>query len=508
MKILWFTYEGIGLTVAKKLQEEGHEVRVGVVQNIKELEIDKEETPEDAAQRLSSFEGMIEKQSASSLLKEAADFTDKDDWSVICDFNNLFAIGDKLREMGFAGEDTRGFVFLPTREQHELESDRDKAKEFVKEHYQIEVGEKHDFKTTDDGIKFLQEAAAKGQIWVLKAYNDDLNAIVPTSDDPMLAKDELISAMVSDRAGYESQGYLLEEKITKPLEITPQIVFYDGEPVFHNIDIETKPLLAGDTGPQTGCSSNLVYRISAFDPIAELAFPPIVFDMARQHRGLYVWDASILIDGRTGKKFFGEFCANRWGWDAFFTELSMCDSVSSYFEEVMRGSNPLRRQFGAAVRMFNVKKHADYPVIHKGKWRDLWLYDVHAVKGVISSIGYSWDLLVATGAADTLESAVDAAYDRLKEIAFTGGGYRPKFDFLSLDFPTSILNRWNAGLDANMYYGQKWEGTSVDERVKVLEETVDRLRNDGQARERVYEEKIREVRDEVMAALNDHEDDA
>lgn len=505
MKILFFTYEGIGLTVAKKLQEEGNEVLVGVVQSYKEMGIDKEEDPEDTKKRLMTFDGMIEKMTAEELFKMADAFDDKDDWSVICDFNNLYRAGERLLEMGFGGENTRGFIFVPTEEQYSLESDRDKAKDFVKAHYQIEVGEKKDFKTIDDGIKFLTESAESDRIWVLKAYNDDINAIVPSSEDPMLAKDELISALASERAGYEMMGYLLEEKISEPMEITPQAVFYDGKPVFFNIDIETKPLLAGDTGPQTGCASNLVFGIGEFDPVSEMAFPPIVYDMALQHKGLFVWDASILIDRRTGKQYFGEFCANRWGWDAFFTELAMCESVTSYFESVMEGQSPFVHQFGASVRMFNVKKNADFPVLYKGDLKDIWLYDVHDVKGRISSIGYSWDLLVATGAASQLDMAVDRAYDTMKTVAFTGGGYRPKFDFMSQDYPTSLMSRYNENV-GKFWYGEKYQGPGVDERIGVLERELEKSHKDVLDIKSQHSADMREMRDQLIA-LVDHDED-
>lgn len=496
MKICWFTFDGNGFSIAKKLQEEGHTVLVGQAETYKELGIDKEEDPKDQIQRMSTWEGMIEKKTAKQLLKEMESFEDKDEWGVICDFNNLFAVADKIKEMGFAGENGHGFYFLPTREQFELESDRDAGKNFVKENYKVEVGEKHDFKTIDDGIKFLQDAGTKNQVWVLKAYNDDLNAIVPTSEDPMLAKDELISALASERAGYEAQGYLLEEKITNPQELTPQAVFYDGEPVFFDIDVETKPIFAGDTGPQTGCASNLIFSISEFDAISELAFPPIVYAMAAKQKGLFVWDASILIDRRTGKKYFGEFCANRWGFDSFFTELAMCDSVSDYFENVMQGINPLTKRFGASVRMFNVKKAGNISVIHKST-DDIWMYDVTKPKKDVVSIGYCWDLLVATGAGNDIDQAVDNCYERLSEVAFTGGGYKPKFDFLSQDYGTSLINRYNDNV-GQLFYGEQYKGASTDERVRKLEHEVDRIKKESKV-------KINTMRDQMVAALNDGE---
>lgn len=500
MRIVWFTFDGNGFSVAKKLQEEGHEVLVGQAETYKELGIDKEEDPKDQKQRMQTWEGMIEKTTAQELLKTMESFEDKDDWGVICDFNNLFALAEKAQELGFASENGRGFYMLPTREQFELESDRDKGKNFVQEHYQIRVGEKHDFKTIDEGIKFLQEAATRDQIFVLKAYNDDLNAIVPTSDDATLAKDELISALASERAGYESQGYLLEEKIAEPLERTPQAVFYDGRPVFYDLDIESKPLLAGDTGPQTGCSANIIVPISEFDPICDMAFPPIVYDMAQKQKGLFVWDASILTDARTGEHYFGEFCANRWGYDSFFTELSMSGSVGAYFEKVMRGENPLIHPFGVAVREFNVKKTGGISVIHK-EVQDVWMFDVKATKsGGVASIGYCWDLLVATGAGKDLDEALDICYERLKSIAFTGGGYRPRFDFVSEEYPTSMMTRYNEGV-GKLFSGTKYEGIGIDERLRRIEKEMGRIKKDADTRIAMAEREKDSLKGEVMEAL-------
>lgn len=501
MKILWFTFEGIGLHVAKRLQDEGNTVLIGQVETYKELGIDKEEDPKDTAMRVSTFNGIIEKKSAKTLLKEASKFEDKDEWSVICDFNNLFAIAEKLKEMGFAGENCSGFVFLPTREQYELESNRDKGKGFVKKHYSIQVGEEHSFKTIDEGITFLEKSKGEDKIWVLKANNDDINALVPKTDDPSLAKDAIISALASDRAGYEMQGYILEEKISQPMELTPQAVFYDGDPVFFDLDIENKPLGAGNNGPQTGCSMNLVAQISQYDPICEISFPPIVYDMAIQHKGLFVWDASILIDARTGKQYFGEFCANRWGWDALFTELSMCESVTDYFQSVMNGRNPLRRPFGASVRMFNPKKDSSKQIIYKSL-EGIWLYDVWQNGKKLLPIGYSWDLCVATGAGESIEDATDECYERIEQIEFDCGLIRPKFDFLSQDYPTSITNRYNEGA-AKLYMGTPFEAKSVDEKVKVLEKKVELMQKKDADREILVKKQIDEMRDTLTRALED-----
>jgi hypothetical protein len=104
-------------------------------------------------------------------------------------------------------------------------------------------------------------------------------------------------------------------------------MFYDGEPVATTLDIENKPFGSGNVSMQTGCAQDLVFPIADTDRICELAFPPIVAELARKRRGLFYWDASLLIDRRSRKIHFGEFCSNRPGFNSLFSELAQCKSV-------------------------------------------------------------------------------------------------------------------------------------------------------------------------------------
>jgi hypothetical protein len=42
-------------------------------------------------------------------------------------------------------------------------------------------------------------------------------------------------------------------------------------------------------------------------------------------------------------------------------------------------------------------------------------------------------------------------YRHVDDFSFVGMYYRPKFDYLSLDYPTSIINRLNYGLERGLY---------------------------------------------------------
>ncbi|PYL10892.1 MAG: hypothetical protein DMF48_09740 [Verrucomicrobia bacterium] len=108
------------------------------------------------------------------------------------------------------------------------------------------------------------------------------------------------------------------------------------------VEFENKPFGSGNISIQTGCSQNLLFPIGMSDKINAIAFPPVVDTMAKQHKGLFYWDASLLIDKRTGKIYFGEFCSNRPGYNSLLTELAQCSSVHHYFSSVVRKQNPFK----------------------------------------------------------------------------------------------------------------------------------------------------------------------
>lgn len=437
MKYIFFTYDHVGTSIARKLIEEGNTVILAVIQDASELKNDKKEDADKKKERLALFDGMIQKHDAKKVLKMMTKIKNKDEWFVIFDFNCLWRYSEAVLKMGF----TQGF--FPLKKDFDFEEDRDAGKKMVKENYPtLKVAEVHEFKSVEEGISFL-ESDTSGNIYVLKSYDGDGSTVVPMSEDPELAKEELRGALELEQKDYEKKGYILEQKIINPLEITPQAVFYNGELVCTNVDIENKPLGAGSVGCMTGCAGNLIIKTELKDKINKIAFPKVVYDRAKEHKGLFVWDASILIDQKDGSLYFGEFCANRWGYDAMFAELMMCDSVSSYFESIVKGKNPYIKTFGVGVRMFNLKKHKDVPIIFKKDEEGVFMYDCLIKEDKIVSTGTEWDLLSVNGADDNPDKAVEKCYNTLDGVSFTNGYYRPKFDFVSLEYQNSILNRFN-----------------------------------------------------------------
>jgi len=84
----------------------------------------------------------------------------------------------------------------------------------------------------------------------------------------------------------------------------------------------------------------MVFPTDMNDRINKIAFPPIVDEMAKEHKGWFIWDASILVSKKDGKMYFGEFCSNRPGYNCFFTGLAQGGTIDHFFENIVKKKNP------------------------------------------------------------------------------------------------------------------------------------------------------------------------
>jgi hypothetical protein len=237
-------------------------------------------------------------------------------------------------------------------------------------------------------------------------------------------------------------------------------MYYDGVPLVTTLNFENKSFGSGNISIQTGCAEDLVFPTDMEDRINKISFPPIVDEMARQHKGLFIWDASILINKRDGKMYFGEFCSNRPGYNSFFTELAQLGSVTQFFEKIVRKESPFSLgTVGTSVRIFNLNRDESEKVsanitvdYRKEIEKNLWLWDVRKnLRGKLVTVGSDWNLAVITGSGKSIDEAVGKMYHSVEGFAFVGAYYRSKDDYLSLDYSTSIINRLNYGLERGLY---------------------------------------------------------
>lgn len=464
LNMVWFTFDGIGLPIAKKLISEGNNIVIAQIQSKKDLGDDGDEEPEAKRRRLSLYDGILDKQDAMKVLKQMKKVDRKEDWIVFFDFNSMGHVAEQVLAMGFK----RGL--FPLCADAELEKDRDAAKDIVKEHYpHLTVAEVNEFSKVEEGIKFLEET---DKLWVLKGNGDSAKTLVPQNDDPELAKQILIDALEAHKANYEEDGgFILEEKIVGGYEATPQIVFLDGKVVFTDVDIENKNVGSGNLSVQTGAMQTLVVKSKLKDEINEIAFPEWVYKKAKEHTGLFITDAGLIC--KDGKYYFTEFCFQRFGYDSFFAEIDMAGSATDFFSKVFDGKNPLQKDFGVAIRGMNMHKGDKDRRVLEGvsmttkEEERTFIFETKAEGDKYVSTGGGWDLVVFVGSGDTINAAADVAYAAVEEFAFEDLYYRPKFDFLSFDYQSSIPNRF-AELNGDLFDASEMEGMQAyDAKVKI-----------------------------------------
>lgn len=457
MKYIFITYNGLSLPIAYKLQQEGKEVVVGQIEDIKEYVMEEEarkasETVFNRERRMRLFRNMVKMAPAEKVIEQLRQVKNHSEYFIFFEENNLYRWADKVRDLNVHGN-------FPTKEDYLFEVDRDHAKNFVKQYYsKLYTPEVKEFNKVADAINFLKDAK---EIWVLKGKHDHARTYVPSMNDVELAKGQIIEMLNNFPLEYERMGFILELFIPSIIEVTPEKMYYDGVPLCTTLNFENKSFGSGNISIQTGCSEDLVFPIEMEDRINKICFPPIVDEMAKQHKGLFIWDASILINKRDGKMYFGEFCSNRPGYNSIFTEIAMSGTANNFFEKIVRKESPFTMGMVAtSVRIFNLNRDEETnkvadnisvdfrPEIEK----DLWLWDVRKnQRGKFVTVGFDWNLAVITGAGKSIDEAIRSMYRNVDGFAFVGAYYRSKNDFLSLDYLTSIINRLNYGLERGLY---------------------------------------------------------
>ncbi|MEK7605638.1 MAG: hypothetical protein AAB478_03905 [Patescibacteria group bacterium] len=455
MKYIFITFSGLGLPIAYKLHQQGFEVMVGVIQNISDYVMEGEiakETDFNRKRRLQLFQGMMPLEDAHAVIEKMKKIENPDEWFIFFEENNLFRWADQIKDLGFHGN-------FPTRDDFLFEVDRDRAKQFVKEHYpKLYTPEILEFKKVEEGITFLKDSK---DIWVLKGQHDSAMTYVPSNDDPELANNQITEILTNFPDKYERLGYILERFIPSIIELTPEKYYYDGVPIATSVLFENKSFGSGNISVQTGCSEDLVFPTDMEERLNKIAFPPIVDEMAKEHKGWFIWDASILVSKKDGKMYFGEFCSNRPGYNCLFTEMAQCGSPNAFFENIVKKKNPFTvGTVASSVRIFNMNQDeedesvsSDILINYKPEIeKDVWMWDVRRNEhGNLVSVGTDWNLAIITGAGKSINEAINKLYRNVDAFAFLGAYYRPKDDYLSMDYTSSIINRVNYGVERGLY---------------------------------------------------------
>ncbi len=427
------------------------EIVIGQIQDLKDTVTSKEkfkpEDPEEKKRRLTVGDGFCKKVSAEELVKKVNADPNPEEAFVFTDLNICWKFAEQMKDSGVPG-------IYPTEADRLLEVDREGMKEMFNKHYpDLKVGQVEEFKKVDDALKFLDGTE---DVWVLKGDDIDAKTVVPDTDQPDLARGQIETALEAGKDKYEKSGFILEKKIKDVKELTPQLTFFDGKPISANIDIELKRQGAGDVGPMCGCAADLVFPISLDSPILKMAFPKYVYDMAKKHGGLFIFDCSLLFDPRTGDAFAGEVCSNRPGWNSVLTEMSLSGGAQHWLEALQEGKDPFDgvSGFASSVRVFNPNKedHGAMPDMSIDYEESVNIFLMDGKDEECCTAGYGTDLAIVTGVGSTIKSAAHKAYTNLMDFNFEGKIYRPEEDYMSEKYKSSIINRYKYGKSKGLFY--------------------------------------------------------
>jgi len=452
MMLYIFTAMGEMAGLAIALARRRYPVRLAIVDDLETLSaeglrpFDKVESQRTRQKRLALADGLVEKIEAKDAVRSILRSRNKSKIGVLFDMNYLFRYASVLADTGVRGH-------FPTAWDARMELDRAAAKSFVSEFYDgIQETPRREFKSVAEAADFIRES---DRIWVIKPNSADATTYVPRSNDISVAQEEVLGALERNKKDYESEGFVLEEKLIDMVEITPERLYVDGQVVWEVIDIETKELGSGGIGPTVGCAQDLVFRLDKLGrklgrQIQEIAFPPVVDEMARRRGGIFLWDASLYLTPEG--VYFGEFCPNRFGYNSLYTEIELSGlDVDDFVEGLFSGRVEMMDGYGASVRLFGLAREEDgsfsesHGVIpfEDGYW---WL-SVKDDGGIrLADVGdrgsVALDVGVVTGYGKSFEDAVDEVYRRVTRVSWDGIYYRPKADYLGDHF-RSIKTRFN-----------------------------------------------------------------
>lgn len=407
-------------------------------------------------QRLLDGKGFITRHKAQEVVDKllAMPKTKRQEVTVIFDFNHGQKFGEILKKAGFHGIFAQDWAY-------DLERKRDEAGKMVKKYYkEIMVPQQVKFGTgsADKILEFLEKQQDK--VWVVKPDGEGLWVFPPKSNDPFAAFQETKRFLTDKKNDLNSVPVMLQEKIIGT-EINIETAYYRGKPVYAAIDLENKYTDPEERGKQSGCAYDLVTFVPLDCELRRLCNEP--FDaIALQMKFTGLMDMNAIISTKDGKPYFIEFCPNRFGYNALFTEIEAYGKgTDTYLKDLTQGTfNPPMGRFACSIKLFDrdhkehfydsiFKEDYDYPTVTVEDPEGVWLYHVWKDSKTTRLSHYCDDAVVVTASSDTPQGAIHKAKLKAERaVDFDGKYFRSDVD--EFDQPWNPVYRYNFLRDRNL----------------------------------------------------------
>ena len=392
--------------------------------------------------RLLQGKGVITRHPAQQVVDKLLSVPASKDVTVIFDFNHGTKYGEALKKHGYHGVFALNWAY-------DLERKRETASKMVAKLYKdVSVPREMKFGTgsADRMIQFMEQNS--DSVWVVKPNSEGMWVFCPRSEEPPIALDENVRHINAHKAEINAIPFILQEKIIGT-EINIETGYHQGKPVYAAIDLENKFMETEELGHQSGCAFDLVKFVPLDCELRRMCNQP--FDaFAKKTNFTGLMDMNAIISAKDGKPYFIEFCPNRFGYNALFTEIEAYGKgVDGYLKDFTTGAMApdTGERYAASIKLFNRDYHEDFyksmldkeyepvevtvePAKQATESEDgIWLWDIFKEKGKTFLANYSDDSAVVTASSDTPEGAIEKAkFKAERMIDFDGKYFRGDID--------------------------------------------------------------------------------
>lgn len=357
---------------------------------------------------------------------------------IIFDFNHNWEIGEQLRSEGFK-------VFGGQELTYKMEKDRFFGTEIIKK-ANLETPQTHEFKTINDGLKFLDENIDSAYVFKPDDSGEGcFSTYVADSVRPEKANRELYAYMVSQDG--EAGTYILQERIDG-VEANLELWLYNGKPILAYGNFECKRKLNHDEGEMVGCSQDIGFII----PIDCKGIKLTIDKLLPQYRNYTGFlDMNVIISDNG--IYFIEFCA-RFGYNAhpnIFLNLAkktFPEIMSDWMDgKVENFQDNFKYGFGASITLYIDHPKQGYPIYISDEMMDKFyhfdtLKEDNDEENEYSLSGFSNEVGIVTAHAYTIVDAARQCLKNVDKVTFPNHSCRTDLDLDN--YESSPLKRYDA----------------------------------------------------------------
>lgn len=439
-----FTYQHCGLPLALRLQDEGEDVALVLIEP--EMAEDKWKPPRDkkeleALKRRKQYlaqnaDGLVKKIWGREAMGNLSSVHRANTY-VIFDQIHGFRYGEVLRRRGLK-------VLGGSAVGYQLEMEREKTLRLLAGlGFAVPLQKKFGPGSAERAVAFLKDIKDR-VLFALKSDNPAVMTHVAAESN-----EELIQKLQAEKKEIDRDNFILQQKV-EGIEAAVETWYCGGRPVLANVDLEAKRKYNEMSDVQTGCSFDLLWVVPVDHPLRQLANAPLDA-YAKKHIGTGLLDLGFIYQPQEQKIYALEVCGSRFAYNALYTLLALrrgrvADFLADFMDERYRRDISsdafMLDRFGASLRIFNDESQADQPISYpREDAPHIWLWDAHRKGGRLYTTGDE-SIGILTAAGENPESAFAQLRERFFRFHCPVKWARDDFD--EEDTPTLPLARYHA----------------------------------------------------------------